>query len=153
MKYVVGIGNYTQFDDSIALKIVEYISEKALNKGFEVIDLSANALNIFSYLNSDTDKILIVDCAKMGKNPGEYSIFDFNDVSSDKEVGNISTHENDMIQIIKMAMELDYKIPEIRFMGIEPAEIKSEFGISPILKDSFPRYVEAIINEINTGKN
>jgi len=43
MRYLIGLGNYNLFDDSIALKIIEHIEKNKLDNGFIPLDLSANA--------------------------------------------------------------------------------------------------------------
>ena len=67
MKYVIGIGNYSMGDDCVGLKIVEYIDEKMGERDFEVSDMSDNGLNLVAYLTEETERILFVDCVKMGK--------------------------------------------------------------------------------------
>jgi hydrogenase maturation protease len=72
MKYIIGIGTYAGGDDSIGLKIIEYMDKNYPRRDFKLIDMSDNGLNIFAYLNQDTSSILLVDCVKMGKQPGEH---------------------------------------------------------------------------------
>ena len=63
------------YDDSIGLKIVEYIAENELDTDFEVIDLSASLINLLYYFNRQTTQIIIIDSAKMGLSAGEYRFF------------------------------------------------------------------------------
>jgi len=151
MRYLIGIGNYWMHDDSIGLRIIEYIAENDLLKEFdqvEAIDLSANVLNLFSYLNETTQKILIVDSAKMGKSPGEYVFFSPDDVVTEKKLQNFSTHEGDILKVLQLAKDTHYKIPEIEFMGIEPEVIKSDNGLSEILKVKIYDYSVAALNRL-----
>lgn len=149
MKYIMGVGNYSMFDDSIGIKIVEEISEKNLETNFKAIDLSGNLLNIFSYLNEDTEKIILIDSGYFDLKPGEVCWFTPDLVVSTKELPNITSHEGDIIKVLKLAQETDYPIPEIEIMGIEPEVIKDEFGLSKTLQDLLPKYVEEAINKIN----
>ena len=149
MKYVIGIGTYAGGDDSIGLKIIEYMDKNYPRRDFELIDMSDNGLNIFAYFNPDTSMILFVDCVKMGKNPGEHLFFTLDQVESSKELANISTHEGDMIKIFGLARELDYKIPPVKFLGIEPLEINTSMELSPLLASKIPEYVELVLQEIN----
>ena len=148
MKYIIGVGNYSMFDDSIGIKIVEHISENNLEDGFVAVDLSGNALNIFSYLCESTKKILLIDTVKEGIPPGEYRFFTPDRVTSEKELSQITSHEGDMIKVLELARQTGYHIPEIVIMGIGPAQIKMEYGLSPILKEKFNEFVENALIEI-----
>ena len=149
MNYLIGVGNYSMYDDSIGLRIVEYIAENGLDKGFEVIDLSANLINLVYYFDRQTTQIIIVDTAKMGLPAGEYLFFSPQQVSSTKKVAGLSTHEGDLLSILRLAEELEYPIPELKLMGIEPLLIKNEFGLSAVLQESIPLYSSRLINEFN----
>ncbi|MDA3864907.1 MAG: hydrogenase maturation protease [Deltaproteobacteria bacterium] len=147
MKYIIGIGTYAGGDDSIGLKIIEYMDKNYPRRDFKLIDMSDNGLNIFAYLNQDTSSILLVDCVKMGKQPGEHMFFTLDQVESSKELANISTHEGDMIKIFNLAKQLDYKIPPVKFLGIEPLEINTTMELSPLLASKIPQYVNLILEE------
>lgn len=148
MKYIMGVGNYSMFDDSIGIKIIEEIVDKNLDKGFEAIDLSGNLLNIFTYLNKDTEKMIIVDSGEFNLMPGEICWFTPDLVVSTKELPNISSHEGDIIKVLKLAEQTDYPIPEILIMGIQPEVIKDEFGLSKILEDKMGEYIQEAIGKI-----
>jgi hydrogenase maturation protease len=151
MRYIIGIGNYWMYDDSIGLHIIEHIAENDLLKNFdqvEAIDLSANVLNLFSYLSETTEKIIIVDTARVGKAPGEYVFFSPDDVVTQKKLQNFSTHEGDILKVLELAKGTHYKIPEIEFMGIEPELIKPDCGLSETLKSKIHDYSIAALNRL-----
>lgn len=140
MRYLIGVGNYCAWDDSIGLRIVEYVVEKGLEKGFRAIDLSGNVLNLLNYLEPGTESILIVDSARMGRRPGEYEFFRPEDVETKKELSGLTTHEGDLLKILALAREMGYRIPPITFMGIEPQDTRDEMGLSPELLRRLPEY-------------
>lgn len=148
MRYVMGVGNYSMFDDSIGLKIVEAIEEKNLDKNFRAVDLSGNLLNIFCYLDKDTERIIIVDSGEFDLSPGEVCWFTPDLVLSVKELPNISSHEGDIVKVLKLAEQTDYPIPEITIMGIQPEIIKQGFGLSKTLEEKLPDYVEEVVSRI-----
>jgi len=148
VKYIMGVGNYSMFDDSIGIKIVEEITAKNLDQGFSAIDLSGNLLNIFSYLDEDTEKIIIVDSGEFEITPGEFIWFTPDLVVSTKELTNITSHEGDIIKVLKLAMETGYHLPPIQIMGIQPEIIKSEFGLSKTLQANMDRYIQEAIVKV-----
>jgi len=151
MRYLIGAGNYTAFDDSIGLRIVEWIAEQGLEKGFRAIDLSGNTLNLFTYLEKPTEHILIADSARMGKRPGAYAFFKPEDVRTKKKLAGMTTHEGDLLKILEFARQMRYHIPPITFMGIEPQEFKNEIGLSEALARRLPEYARAAIRRCLDG--
>ncbi len=145
MRYLVGFGNYTSLDDSIGLRIIEYVAERGLEQGFRTLDLSTNSLNLVSYLNADTEAILIVDSAKMGMVPGEARFFTPEEVESRKQPGHLSTHEGDVLRVLELARAMGYPAPPIVIMGIEPERVTSEIGLSKTLEERLPAYAAAAI--------
>ena len=145
MRYLVGFGNYTSYDDSIGPRIVEYIAERGLEQGFQALDLSTNSLNLVSYLKADTEAILIVDGARMGMAPGQVRFFTPEEVESRKEPGRLSTHEGDVLKVLELARAMGYPTPPIAIMGIEPERVTSEIGLSKTLEEQLPAYAAAAI--------
>jgi hydrogenase maturation protease len=152
MKYIIGIGNYSMFDDSIGLRIIEHIYRNNLDTGFSAIDLSSNSLNLFTYLDKKTEQILIIDSLKGGKDPGNFIFFRPEDVRTEKQSENFSTHEGDIMKVIELAKATKYYIPPITIMGVEAAVVKNEFGLSGILEDRLQTYVDEAIRFIKKQK-
>ncbi|MCK4543722.1 MAG: hydrogenase maturation protease [Spirochaetales bacterium] len=152
MRYLVGLGNYFMTDDSIGLRMVEFILEEGLDKGFQAIEIPGNALNILSYLTDDTEKIVIVDAAQIEKNPGEYRFFTINEVRSEKETLRITTHEDDMVKVLLFAEKNGYTLPDICFMGIQPEIITMGDRLSSTLNEQFHEYVTAAIAELKKDR-
>ena len=145
MRYLIGVGTYTGFDDSVGLRLIEHIVENGLEQGFRAIDLSSNTLNLLDYLERPTEHLLIVDSARMGRKPGEFEFFKPEDVETKKELTGLTTHEGDLLKVLEFARRLGYHIPPITFMGIEPEAIKSEMGISQALAKRLPEYAQAAV--------
>lgn len=147
-RIIFGLGNYAKDDDGIGLRIIEHIVDNDLDDGFAAIELGNDGMHILNYFNEDVEKILIVDCALIDKKPGEYMIFSFDDVETKKQVGNISTHEGDIIKLVSLGKELNYPIPEIRILAIQPDSLEMEMTLSDCLTKNFKTYVNAAIAEI-----
>ena len=145
MRYLVGVGNFCAWDDSIGLRVVEHIVAHGLEKGFRAIDLSGNVLNLINFLERDTEHILIVDSARMGRRPGDFEFFKPEDVETKKELTGLTTHEGDLLKILQFARELRYHIPPITFMGIEPQDTRNEMGLSPALGARLAQYATAAV--------
>lgn len=145
MRYLIGIGTYAGFDDSIGLRVAEAVAAEGLDSGFRAIELGGNVLDLVHYLNDETDSVLLVDTAKMGKSPGEYAFFEPGDVDTRKQLAGISTHEGDVLKVLQLAASLGHPLPKVTFLGIEPADIHTEVGLSPELAARFREYVTVAV--------
>ncbi|MCK8114994.1 hydrogenase maturation protease [Anaerosoma tenue] len=143
MRYLIGIGTYMGLDDSIGLRIAEAIAERGLERGFRAVELQGNLLDLLHYLDPGTDSVLVVDSARMGLAPGEYRFFSPEDVISRKRLDGISTHEGDLLKVLDFAREINVTPPPITLLGIEPAGVVPEMGLSAELEQRFPEYLEA----------
>ena len=145
MRYLIGTGNYTGFDDSIGLRVAEAIAEDGIDHGFRVIDLGGNLLDLVHYLDSGSDEVLIVDAARMGMTPGDYAFFGADQAQTRKEMAGLSTHEGDLLKVLDLAASLGRHLPTVTILGIEPEEIRTEVGLSATLASRFEDYVEAAV--------
>ena len=148
MRFLLGVGNYSACDDGIGLRIIEHIAEKGLEKGFCAVDLSSNALNLFSYLDPGAEALLIVDSAKMGGRPGEYRFFEPKAARSRKRLSGLSTHEGDVLRVLELARRMQAPIPSILIMGIEPGSLNPGMRLSDDLERRLPEYASAAIRKL-----
>lgn len=149
MKYIIGTGNWTMTDDSIGLRLIEFMDQKYPERDFELVDLSISAFNLMTYLTEETEKIVIIDCIRNEKNPGDLTFFNFKEVDSVKDLSNFTTHEDDVIKIISMAQTMNYHIPTIVFMGITPEKVEYGLTVSPALEAKLDEYASAALNELS----
>jgi len=145
MRYLIGIGTYMGLDDSIGLRIAEAIAERGLDHTFRAIDLPGNLLDVLHYCDPDTD---VGACRGLGAHgpgaTGGTGFFSVEDVVTNKALDGVSTHEGDLVKVLELARELGLEIPPITLLGIEPAEIAPEMGLSSTLEQRFEEYVGAV---------
>jgi hydrogenase maturation protease len=150
MKYLVGVGNYAMGDDGIGLRLIEAAAERGLPAGIEAVELKNDALGLFSYLVPDTERILLVDCVKMGEEPGNWRLFSPDEVRSLKQVARATTHEGDLLQTLELARQTGYAVPPIRILGIEPASMAPGMDLSPTLAARFDDYLELLLELVKS---
>jgi hydrogenase maturation protease len=148
-RYIAGLGNYAMMDDSIGLRVVEYIQDNDLMDGFDIIEVKNDGMLLLTHFTEDVEMIVVIDSARMGKAPGEFMVFSPEEVRSRKAISHISTHEGDILKLIELASQMDLSIPEIKILAIEPKSMEAEMGLSEPLQDRFMEYVEAAIEEVN----
>lgn len=153
MRYLVGVGSYVAGDDAVGPRVVEYAVANGLLNGLdgeaEAVDLSTDAMSLVAYLNADTEAVLVVDAARLGLAPGEYRIFSPDDVETLKELSGLTTHEGDVLKVLKLARDAGFPIPPVAIMGIEPDEMGGGMTLSGCLAERVPAYAAAALEHLS----
>jgi len=148
LRYLIGIGNFSMADDGIGLRLIERIVQEGLDCGFEAVDLADEGFRLLFYLNEGTEKIVLVDAVEMGLPPGEYRLFQPEDVASTKDMKRLTTHESDILAILDFARSLGYRLPPITILGIQPGDLSPRPELSPALRERFDIYIGAALEEV-----
>lgn len=149
MRYLIGIGTFMAQDDSVGLQIAEHIAESGLDEGFDAIVLAGSLIDILGYLDG-SERVLIVDSAHMGKQPGAWRIFKYDEVEDEKQLPGASTHEGDLIPILRFAASVGLSADNVAIMGIEPETADPGEGLSDTVAARFDEYVEAALAYMKT---
>lgn len=144
MRYLIGLGTYAAWDDSVGLRIAERIAEEGLDDGFTAIELGGNLLDLVHYLGGDAEVVLLVDCARMGLEPGAYAFFTPEQVATRKALAGFSSHEGDLMNVLELARAMG-PLPPVTIMGIEPAEVREGVGLSSAVEMRIGEYVGAAV--------
>jgi hydrogenase maturation protease len=148
VRYLVGVGSYVAGDDAVGPRVVEHVTVNGLDRGFEAVDLSTDALSLVAYLNAETEAVVVVDAAHLGLAPGDYLIFSPDEVETRKELSGLTTHEGDVLKVLELARGAGYPIPPVAIMGIEPKEMESGIELSACLAERVPEYAAAAIERL-----
>ncbi len=140
---VVGVGNILMGDEGAGIEVIRELEKRIQN--VELID----AGTAFFALVSDMkrfDKLIIVDVARGGKEPGTVYRFRLQDVRSTQPA--ISLHDVGVVEALKLE-SLTGNIPEeVVFYGIEPYMIEFTIGLSEVVQNKISYTAEAIAREL-----
>jgi len=148
MKYILGMGNILRGDDGIGPRIIEFILKNNLENGFTCQDIGSNIWNLLPILSPKTEKILLIDAVKMGKNIGDAAIFSLQDVIVRRKQSSSETHDGELLSLLEMVKQADYHLPEIYIMGIQPQSFSYQIELSKTLQKNMDSYVQQAIEEI-----
>ena len=135
-------------DDAVGPRVVEHVVINGLERDFEAVDLSTDALRLVAYLNAETEALLVIDAAQLGLPPGDYRFFSPDEVETQKELSGLTTHEGDVLKVLELARDAGLPIPPVAIMGIEPYDMESGTELSECLGARVPAYAAAAIEHL-----
>jgi hydrogenase maturation protease len=142
---VIGVGNLLLKDEGIGIHTVKALQEINLPQDVKIID-AGTAPDLIAYTEAG-DKLIIVDAAKAGGEPGTIYRFHPHDLASEKEEV-ISVHELGVTPNLRLMSLMGNTPGEIVIIGIEPGEIDWGTELSPELQQQVPDIVKAVLKEI-----
>lgn len=150
-RYLIGVGNETMTDDGVGPRVAEALSEPARERGFETVVIGHDTIGTLAYFDDSTERIVFVDCVRMGMAPGDWACFSPEDVETRKTLDRWTTHEGDLLRVIDLAQRLGCPIPRITIVGIEPDRIGPGLDLTSTLQARFDQYVAAALTQISPG--
>ena len=135
-------------DDGIGGFVLERLS--ALAEEFpsvDFLDAGTAGMAVLHHI-AGRKKVVLIDCAIMGTEPGTIKRFTPDQVDSVKQLAHFSMHEMDMLKVIEISRSLGECPEEIIFFGIEPESTAQGNEISNPLKANIDYYTEIIAEEL-----
>ena len=145
MLKVISLGNELRGDDSIGPAVVNELRTMDLPEPVMLIDAGADAFTVLEHLMAD-DPILLIDCAQMGKKPGEVIKFKVDNSNINTFEKSISLHGFSFGEMFKMAKQFG-QMPNCSIIGIEPKSIEFGQKLSDEVKHSLPSIINMVIEE------
>jgi len=141
---IIGVGNLLLKDEGIGVHVVQAL-EKLGIEGVKLIDGGTSP--DFPFLVQGLKKLLVIDAAQLGGEPGTVYRFPLSELEIEPRAG-LSLHEVGLIENLKLAQALGGP-GEVMIIGVEPAEIGWGLGLSPVLREKFPRILALVLEEGN----
>jgi hydrogenase maturation protease len=142
---VIGVGNLLQKDEGIGIHAVKALQEMQLPDNVTIID-GGTSPDILACTHSG-DKLIIVDAARAGGEPGAIYRFQPDDLVSESGAA-LSVHELGMPQNLRLMLLAGNEPSEVVIIGIEPKEIDWGTELTPELEQKIPEIVKVILREI-----
>jgi hydrogenase maturation protease len=142
---VIGVGNLLLEDEGIGIHTVRALEEMNLNQDVKIID-GGTAPDLIAYTEA-RDKLIIIDAAKAGGEPGTIYRFQPQDLAADSEI-TLSVHELDVEQNLRLMALTGNKPSEIVIIGVEPKRMDWGTELSPELQPVIPEIVKVVLREI-----
>ncbi len=144
---VIGVGNLLLRDEGIGIHVAQALQKIDLAPGVEVID-GGTSPDLLAYTEAG-DRLIIVDAAKAGGEPGTVYRLHPADLAS-QPVGAFSAHELGVEQSLKMMALIGNEPKEVVIIGVEPGEIDWGTELSDQLQRKLSEIVSVVLREIGT---
>ena len=144
-KLILGCGNLLLRDEGIGVHLIEYLKDKTLPADTELLDGGTAGFELIDFLCS-ADKVVIVDAVKAGGRAGDIYTFGPADFET-QDRPRLSLHGVSIRDIFRIVQQKG-PLPNIRIIGIEPADIGPGTELSDRLKQLLPEISELVIREI-----
>jgi len=149
---VIGLGNPIMADEGIGSALVGALAGlaeagKLPTENVEYLDGGCGGMYLLHSI-AERKKVILIDCAKMGLQPGAIRRFTPDDVQTVKQMTHLSLHEVDILRVLELAKMIGQCPDEIVIFGIEPAKIEPHIGLTDALQRQLPDYLAAIVQEL-----
>jgi hydrogenase maturation protease len=146
MIQVIGLGNELRGDDGIGPRIIEELEKSSYRDQMHLINAAADAFIVLEYLK-ENNPVIIIDCARMGREAGGVIIFDADEAHAELMDTLISLHGFGLAEIYRIAAALGPVAPT-KIIGVEPKSIDFNTGLSVEVEKSIPKIINLVIEEI-----
>jgi hydrogenase maturation protease len=143
---VLGLGNVLLKDEGVGIHVVHALqdSQPPPDIDLEVIDggTSPEAL----YLVEGADKLIIIDTARGGSDPGSVYRFRPAEITLDDK-DYVSLHQIGILESLKTMECMGEGPKDTVILGVEPKEIAWGLELSPELEHKIPQIVKLVMEE------
>ena len=140
---VLGMGNELLKDEGIGVHVIRRLEETPGLSGVKLVE-GGTSPDVADDVR-DVKRLIIVDAAKCGGEPGDVYRMSPEDVQTQQPS---SVHELSMIQML-WQMDMLGRLPEVTIIGVEPKEMDWGMDLSPELAGELPKIVEAVREELD----
>ncbi len=144
---VIGVGNPLRRDDGIGIVLLDHLKEHAYNDMISYIDGGTGGMNLL-YLFDRFQVVIVVDAVNFGGDAGEVRFFSVDDVISHKHPVGLSTHQNDVLEIIRISRKLDQCPDQIFVFAVQPADVSIGEGLSSVVESNLDDIIERLEDDI-----
>ena len=139
---IMGLGNVLMGDEGIGVLSIEYLRDKELPEGVDLIDAGTGGFHLLS-LFSQYDHFILIDAAISSSNPGDVKIMRPR-FSSDFP-RSLTSHDIGLKDLVQTA-ELLGDLPDIHLITINIEDLRDVgIGISEFLIDSLSEVHGAVL--------
>ncbi|MGQ9602164.1 MAG: hydrogenase maturation protease [Candidatus Bipolaricaulia bacterium] len=140
---ILGVGNILLKDEGVGVHLVRALQRLPLPEGVEVIEGGTSPEA--TYLVAGCDKLIIVDAACGGGQPGTVYRLTLGEIELEGGLA-LSSHELGLFQSL-LALRPEERPKEVVLIGIEPKELDWGLALSPELEAKLEELCQEVLRE------
>lgn len=139
---VLGLGNLLLGDDGVGLRLLAELERRRnWGPGIEFIDGGTQGLALLGYV-SGRRALLLLDAVALGAPPGTVHLLGTAEVEALGAARAATAHEGSARELLATARLLGECPAEIVVVGIEPEQVRTGIGLSPVVEQAIQLAVE-----------
>ncbi|MFB6163097.1 MAG: hydrogenase maturation protease [Halococcoides sp.] len=138
----IGLGNGLRGDDAIGPRLIEAVRDR---RDWPCRTVRSPDLSLVHAVE-DFDRVVIVDAARFGGDPGTCRVLDPEAVADLETVG---THDADLVGTLQVADRLDCRPETVRIFAVQAARFDGE-GVSDAVADRVEMLADALVRTVET---
>jgi hydrogenase maturation protease len=144
---VVGVGNLLMGDEGVGVHVAEKLKSAGLPPEVAVLDGGTHFSGLETELNG-AKKLIIVDAVLGGAAPGTIYRFRLDELEDEAEDVKLSVHDAGLVEKLRLSQFAGFSPEQVVVIGVEPARIEWNTGLSEEVAEKVPEIIEAVMAEI-----
>ena len=136
---VLALGNTLLRDDGLGQELARLLEGELRGREGEVelLDGGTQGMALLGRLEGRTG-VLLLDAVARGAPPGTVHAFDGRELLASPRPRGTTAHEGSAEDLLRLAALVDLLPPQVRVVGIEPAEVRTGLGLSDTVRSALP---------------
>ena len=148
---VVGVGNLLMGDEGIGVHIAEKLKSAGLPPDVVVLEGGTHFWGDEEVLNG-AEKLVIVDAVLGGGAPATIYRFSIDELEDEADDVRLSCHEMGLIEKLRMTQFAGFSPEQIVIIGVEPARVEWNTGLSKEVEEKVPEIIDAVMAELTCSR-
>jgi len=141
---IIGIGNVLEKDDGLGVYASTYLQKNyTFTPNIEIINGGVEGIHLLNVLE-EANHLVILDSLELNDKPTSIYAIPAQEISG-YGLNNGGAHEIGIIQCLDIIELQGKEIPQAIVIGIVPAEVTFEFGLSKELIEAFESYISVVL--------
>jgi hydrogenase maturation protease len=141
----MGVGNPQRGDDGIGCRVVQSLAQAdRLPAGVELVDGGTQGLGLVNQL-LDRRRAVLIDAADLGREPGAFCRLTIDELAGPSP---FNVHAAGLRDALLLARALGRLPEEVVILGVQPATLAWDSGLSPQVEAALPDLLAAVWSEI-----
>lgn len=142
MVKVIALGNILRGDDGVGPAVLDYLRFNGVSEKAQLIEAGSDAFAVLDHL-LQPEPVILIDCARMGKAPGDVRIFHLSEITLTITEQLVSLHGFSMAEVYQMARKMG-PVADCVIIGIEPGSVEFNQELTGAVRESIPAAAQLV---------